>query len=335
MITKEYIETNLLMKNGGLNSNKTKHILETPEELYKIFYNITENPKCQTCGKTITTFLNFKKGYTKFCSSKCVAQNKNISKKRANTYKKVYAKNKEEILAKKKSTSMKNYGVDHPMKSIEIKNSQKQTFLLKYGVENPTYIPSHNLKVTETSKLKYGTEHPQQSEFVRKKVEATCLEKFGTKTNLMNEEQKYKIKETNILKYGVENPSQSELIKLKKEYTYIENYGSKHYLSSNIRRIKMEDNQSWIPLDQKTNYELYSRQVWIETRKQDINSLKHSEKRGTKGYHLDHKFSILEGFKNNILPSIIGNIRNLEFIPYQENLSKGKKCSIRLDELMK
>ena len=334
MITKEYIEENLLMKNGGLNSNKTKHILETSEELYRIFHNITENPKCQTCGKTISTFLNFKKGYTNFCSSRCAAQNKNLSKKRAETYKKVYKENKEEIVAKKKATSIKNYGVEHPMKSIEIKNIHKQTFLKKYGVENPTYLPSHNLKVTETSKLKYGTNHPQQSETIRKKVEDTCLEKFGTKTNLMNEDQKQKIKKTNILKYGVENPSQSELIKLKKEQSYIKNYESKHYLSSNLRRSKMEDSQTWIPLDQKSDYERYSRQVWIETRKQDINSLKYSEKRGVKGYHLDHRYSILEGFKNNILPSIIGNIKNLEFIPYFENCSKGRKCSVLLNEII-
>lgn len=49
----------------------------------------------------------------------------------------------------------------------------------------------------------------------------------------------------------------------------------------------------------------------------------------------DHKFSIIEGFKNNISPEIIGNIVNLEFILASENLSKNSCCSIDKEELFK
>ena len=51
------------------------------------------------------------------------------------------------------------------------------------------------------------------------------------------------------------------------------------------------------------------------------------------GYHLDHKYSITEGFKNKVPPKVIGSIYNLEFIPYNVNVSKGTKCSIKLEEL--
>jgi hypothetical protein len=51
------------------------------------------------------------------------------------------------------------------------------------------------------------------------------------------------------------------------------------------------------------------------------------------GYHLDHKYSIAEGFKNKVPPEVIGSIYNLEFIPCNANTRKGTKCSIKLEEL--
>jgi len=45
-------------------------------------------------------------------------------------------------------------------------------------------------------------------------------------------------------------------------------------------------------------------------------------------------YSILEGFKNNIDPKIIGDISNLEMIPAIDNLKKQSRCSITLRELI-
>ena len=62
------------------------------------------------------------------------------------------------------------------------------------------------------------------------------------------------------------------------------------------------------------------------------------DKRGVSGvegnYHLDHKYSILEGYKNNISPEVIGNIKNLKFIPWEENIKKRTKNSITINELI-
>ena len=83
-------------------------------------------------------------------------------------------------------------------------------------------------------------------------------------------------------------------------------------------------------------YELIVKKI---TNQQPIHLLNNFGKRGKTGiegaYHLDHKYSIVEGFKNNILPEIIVNINNLEFIPWKENLSKRAKCSITKEELIK
>lgn len=81
----------------------------------------------------------------------------------------------------------------------------------------------------------------------------------------------------------------------------------------------------------------YKKLVWNTTYKQPIETLPNSDKRGLCGvegaYNLDHKFSVFEGFKQGIEPEIIGNIINLEFIPWEENLNKGVKCSITENEL--
>lgn len=86
-----------------------------------------------------------------------------------------------------------------------------------------------------------------------------------------------------------------------------------------------------------TVYQKYRRDVNKITNKQNISSLINYNKRGLAGklgaYHLDHKYSILEGFKNGIDSEIIGNIVNLEFIPWKDNIIKKDKCSITLEEL--
>lgn len=82
----------------------------------------------------------------------------------------------------------------------------------------------------------------------------------------------------------------------------------------------------------------YRRKVLWVTNQQEIQALQNFDKRGKAGqpgaYNLDHKYSIIEGFKNNIEPKVIGNIHNLEMLPWKDNVKKHKKCSITLDELI-
>ena len=75
----------------------------------------------------------------------------------------------------------------------------------------------------------------------------------------------------------------------------------------------------------------YYREVHNITKKQPKESLENFDKKGE--YHLDHKFSVIEGFRNNIPPEIIGNIVNLEFIPAELNLRKNANCSISKEQL--
>lgn len=239
-------------------------------------------------------------------------------------------------------TSREKYGVDHVTKTREFQDAKKITNLEKYGAEFIFQSLDFKAKRENTMISKYGViEIMQDPIFAKKQQESTkktVIEKYDceyvTQTNIFKE----KSKQTNLLNLGVEYPMQSDIIKLKSKKTCMINYGVSNPLRSSVIkkkiRIKMENAGCWTKLSDMPNFIHYSRLVWLETRKNDLTTLPNHDRRGKNDYHLDHKYSIFEGFKNNILPSIIGNIKNLEFIPYKENLTKGKKSSVDIDYIL-
>ena len=99
-------------------------------------------------------------------------------------------------------------------------------------------------------------------------------------------------------------------------------------------KTKIKKGIIWKPDDPEyVEFKKYRRKVYYWTSKNDLTQLDNHEKRGRSGFHLDHKYSITEGFKNKVPPKVIGGIDNLEFICYTDNLSKGTKCSITLEKL--
>jgi hypothetical protein len=89
-----------------------------------------------------------------------------------------------------------------------------------------------------------------------------------------------------------------------------------------------------LPLEELEDQRRYNTLVDQITRCQPIDTLENFDLRAPNNFHLDHKYSKLEGFKNTISPEVIGHICNLEMIPYQENTSKSSKCSITLETLL-
>ena len=51
-------------------------------------------------------------------------------------------------------------------------------------------------------------------------------------------------------------------------------------------------------------------------------------------YHIDHIYSVADGFRNNIDPKIISSICNLRLIDSEYNLKKGSKSDISIEELL-
>lgn len=104
---------------------------------------------------------------------------------------------------------------------------------------------------------------------------------------------------------------------------------SKEKLNSvNLKMVTTKANNGFIiPQDQVSDWQRYSRLVRNMTAKQDCSTLKNYHLKGLCGvdgaYQLDHKISIYDGFKNNIPVHIIGDISNLQMLPWKENRSKG------------
>ena len=144
------------------------------------------------------------------------------------------------------------------------------------------------------------------------KEKQTKLEKYGDE----NYNNRKKINDTNLLKYGIKNPMNlpEQLEKTKKILLEKGIYKSDEY---------------------KTDYEIYRRNVDRLTSKNPLHLLENFNKRGVNGYHLDHKFSVSEGFKQNILPWHIASMKNLEMIDGTLNRKKSTGCSITKEELYK
>jgi DNA-binding Lrp family transcriptional regulator len=100
----------------------------------------------------------------------------------------------------------------------------------------------------------------------------------------------------------------------------------------------MEKNGVIRSYDKKSDYFKYKMKVHYETcrsykkYKNIINPLNHE--RGLFKYHLDHKFSIINGFKHNIDPIILGSYVNLELIYCIDNLKKSTNNSITKEDLL-
>jgi transposase len=166
--------------------------------------------------------------------------------------------------------------------------------------------------------------------------------KSNGKKILLSDELKEKIKILYTANY-------KSIIEISKETGLTESFIDKYLSQCGFRRCRSEATSIGLVKRYRKmaydeylkcidNYYKYELEVIKITRQQPIYNLPNYEKRGKSGldgaYHLDHKFSIIEGFKQNIEPKIIGNIKNLEFIPWEENLKKRAKCSITIKELI-
>jgi hypothetical protein len=123
-------------------------------------------------------------------------------------------------------------------------------------------------------------------------------------------------RKTWIEKYGVDNPSKHPTIKQKlsdrnKEWQSL-NPKDRTLVEEYYNAVKLVTNKNW--------YEHFY----------DINPNKLER---SNQLHLDHIYSISEGFKNNIPVEAIGHWTNLRLIPKIENSSKGAKCHKTIEEL--
>ena len=210
-MTKQYIQENLIRKDGRLNSRNKEVIKETPVKLFLIFNNLKETPRCK-CGCT-PAFLSFKKGYREYCSTKCSTNAHNTKEK-------------------SKSTNLKNCGFEYPMQSKEAQEKSKETNMEKLGVEHPLQSKEVQEKSKSTNLKNCGFEYPMQSKEAQEKSKETNMEKLGVDNPFKSETIKDKIKVTHLKNCGFENPSQAGL--------YLNGYKHKDYIYPSGKIVKIQ-----------------------------------------------------------------------------------------------
>ena len=150
---------------------------------------------------------------------------------------------------------------------------------------------------------------------------------FLKRNNLTKPENTY------LLKLGKERP---KVITDKISLTKIKNKESGLYDHIYLKKTGLTYIEFQKQLPEFKKYLSKVRQI---TNQQPIKTLIFFDKRGKMGqegaYQIDHKYSIIEGFKNKISPLIIGHFCNLEMLSWEENLKKQGNCSITIVELKK
>lgn len=188
-------------------------------------------------------------------------------------------------------------------------------------------------KLMNTFKNNYGcvsSQHPD----IKLKQEITNIERYGGKSCQSNEDIKQKSYDTMIERYGVKYSYQNETILAKYMLNIDETV--KKTIKTKVLRGIMVDYENY------STYKEYRKIVESETRKckkklynewngldfydtEDIKENLYLEPKDRLFPTIDHKISILYGFKNKIDPIMIGSIDNLCITKRSNNSIKNSK----------
>lgn len=211
------------------------------------------------------------------------------------------------------------------------------------GEQNPMFGKSHSkearekqgesyTKAKETFKQRYGIDHNSKLDSVKIKKNQTIITE-----ELVSEMLRHQSKR--LISIGKCNSRDLITVACENEHTYKtrfssirRGYGCIKCFYDSMRQMGIED----IPLF-KRYYKIVDSLTKKTYRKHqnEINPNKYKRGWSEDDYHLDHMFSISEGFKNNVPPFIISSVVNLRMIPCKDNLSKGRGCSITKEELFR
>lgn len=160
---------------------------------FKIWHWVNNEPnyiRCY-CGKRVSTNMNWRDGYKKYCSNKCSSNSEETKNKLKETNLERYGvdhySKTDEYVIKVKKTSLSNWGVDNYSKTDEYVIKSKETYLEKYGVDSYTKTNEYLEKSKKTSLSNWGVEFPTQSDFIKNKIRDTNILKYGT-SHIENDE---------------------------------------------------------------------------------------------------------------------------------------------------
>jgi hypothetical protein len=187
---------------------------------------------------------------------------------------------------KHKQTCIKNYGVDHPMKSEEVQEKHKQTCIKNYGVD-----------------------HPMKSEEVQEKHKQSCIKNYGVDHPMKSQEVQEKSKQTCIKNYGVDHPMKNPEIFIKNQQS---SFAIKEFIFPSGKIVYVQGNEPWA-LD------------WLFDHYKDENVIQtHSENHMTIPYNIDSNNHVY--YPDLYIPSenMIIEVKSEYTYKYNEEIDKIK-----------
>jgi len=329
----EYLRLNDILDGDMKNRENIFLYIMSFKEGREIFGNANNFGTCRICDNDVK-FISIAKGYKKTCSKKCEM--------------KLGKMTIEELYTDLPGT------IDRDDVSIlGVKEFIKENLLNSFGRFEPQRLKDRHFllkgKLDEYLMYKNFLMDKDSLDLLLIEMKIKILDKTY-EDDYINEFYKpgglYDTEISNKLKKNEDGFNHYELVQIKRK-TKDEN-GLDDYDRLHLKRLeKDEDGLNYYDRQfrkkyndytkTKGDFELYSILCRRISEREPIEGLENYEKRGmaNKGmYHLDHKFSISEGFRNNIPPYIVGSIENLEMIIGRNNLKKHRYCSITKDELI-
>lgn len=138
--------------------------------------------------------------------------------------------NSEAAKAKRRATSLKRYGVEHPFQDESVQERGRATMRERYGVDSPLSPGPLREKGRRTSQERYGVEWHAQTEEGKAARAATNRERYGVENPFASEEIKRKLKKTWLENYGVEHPMMNPAVAAGVKATNLERYGVSNVL---------------------------------------------------------------------------------------------------------
>lgn len=173
----------------------------------------------------------------------------------------------------------------------------------------------------QTNLDKYGSKTPAGAESVREKMRATTIDRYGVENASSLDSVKQIRREKALAKYGVDNVSKADSVKrvISEKRS---DYWDRVYENKKFTIDGMSRDQYSRRCHQYAETQYYRHQQQIDP-----------EGKRSKHWHVDHIFSVTDGFLNDVPINVISDISNLRLISDTENYAKHKKSEKTLEKL--
>jgi len=153
-----------------------------------------------------------------------------------------------------------------------------------------------------------------------------------------------KMRSTTMERYGVENASSLESVKCIRREKAFEKYGVDNVSKAeSVKKVLSEQRSDyWAEVYKNKKFTVdgltrnqYSRRChqYAETQYYRHQQLIDPDNKRSKHWHVDHIYSVTDGFLNDVPINVVSDISNLRLISDQDNYKKHKKSDKTLDQL--